>query len=82
MRQTEILRDFDPGRGVSVATLAYEYPAAYEVAEHAHGSDQLIYAIRGVMEVFCGVNMWLTRRAMRSGFRRRLVTGLICRARC
>jgi len=34
-----------------VATLAYEYPKGYQVAEHAHGSDQLIYAIRGLMQV-------------------------------
>ena len=27
--------------------------------EHAHGSDQLIYAIRGVMEVSAGQGLWL-----------------------
>jgi AraC-like DNA-binding protein/mannose-6-phosphate isomerase-like protein (cupin superfamily) len=59
MRQAKILRDFDPKRGVSVATLAYEYGAGHQVPEHAHGADQLIYAIRGVMEVFSGANMWL-----------------------
>lgn len=59
LRQTRILRDFDPKRGVSVATLTYEYPADYKIPEHAHGADQLIYAIRGVMEVFSGPNMWL-----------------------
>src|SRR5256884_9183439 len=35
------LRDYDPGVGVSIATLAYEYPAGYEIPEHAHGSNQL-----------------------------------------
>jgi AraC-like DNA-binding protein/quercetin dioxygenase-like cupin family protein len=60
MRQAGILKQFDPKPGVSVATLAYEYPAGFEVPEHAHGSDQLIYAISGVMEVFSGENMWLT----------------------
>jgi AraC-like DNA-binding protein/mannose-6-phosphate isomerase-like protein (cupin superfamily) len=59
LRQSEILREFDPKRGVSVATLAYEYSARYDVPEHAHGADQLIYAIRGVMEVFSGESMWL-----------------------
>jgi AraC-like DNA-binding protein/mannose-6-phosphate isomerase-like protein (cupin superfamily) len=59
LRHNPILKEFDPGRGVSVATLAYEYSAGFEVAEHAHGSDQLIYAIRGVMEVFSGQSMWL-----------------------
>lgn len=38
------LRKYDPGVGVSIATLAYEYPAGYEVPEHAHGSHQLIHA--------------------------------------
>jgi AraC-like DNA-binding protein len=53
------LRQYDPQHGVSVATLAYEYPSAYRVPEHAHGSDQLIYATGGLMEVFSGQNVWL-----------------------
>jgi AraC-like DNA-binding protein len=59
MRQYGVIRKYDPGPGVSVATLAYEYTAGFQVPEHAHGSDQLIYAIRGVMEVYAGRNMWL-----------------------
>jgi AraC-like DNA-binding protein len=59
MRQTRILQEYDPKRGVAVATLAYEYPGGYRVAEHAHGSDQLIYAISGLMEVSAGQSMWL-----------------------
>jgi AraC-like DNA-binding protein len=54
------LRDYDPGAGVSIATLAYEYPAGYEIPEHAHGSNQLIYATRGVMEISAGKSLWLT----------------------
>lgn len=54
-----MLRDFDPKPGVSIATLAHEYPAGFQVPEHAHGADQFIYAVRGVMEVFSGPNMWL-----------------------
>ena len=49
----------DPGRGVSISTLAYEYRRGFQVPEHAHGSDQLVYAIRGVMEVSAGPGMWL-----------------------
>lgn len=59
VRQSALLTEFDPGRGVSVATLAWEYPAGFHVPEHAHGADQLIYAVRGVMEVFSGPSMWL-----------------------
>jgi AraC-like DNA-binding protein len=59
MRHDAINRDFDPKRGVSVATLAYEYTSGFQVPEHAHGSDQLIYAIRGVMEVSSGQSTWL-----------------------
>jgi AraC-like DNA-binding protein len=51
LRHSEINREFDPKPGVSIATLAYEYPAGFEVPRHAHASDQVIYAIRGVMEV-------------------------------
>ncbi len=59
MRQYGVVTEYDPKRGVSVATLAYEYPPGFRVPEHAHGSDQLIYAIRGVMEVFAGQSVWL-----------------------
>jgi AraC-like DNA-binding protein len=58
MRQGLIL-GFDPKPGVSISTLAYEYPAGFRVDEHAHGSDQLVYAPRGVMEVAAGQNIWL-----------------------
>lgn len=53
------ITEYDPRRGVSVSTLAYEYPRGYRVPEHAHGSDQLIYAIGGVMEVSAGQSVWL-----------------------
>jgi AraC-like DNA-binding protein len=59
MRHEEIIRYYDPKRGVSVATLQYEYKSGFRVPEHAHGSDQLIYAISGVMEVTAGQSMWL-----------------------
>ncbi len=58
MRHAEMIKDFDPGPGISVATLEYEYAAGHHVTEHAHGSDQLIYATRGVMEVSSGQNIW------------------------
>jgi AraC-like DNA-binding protein len=51
--------DYDPKRGVAVSTLAYEYSPDYRVSEHAHGADQLIYAVRGVMEVSVGQSYWL-----------------------
>lgn len=59
MRQSAIIRDFDPGRGISIATLAYDYPCGFLVPEHAHGSDQLVYATRGIMEVHSGQSVWL-----------------------
>jgi AraC-like DNA-binding protein/mannose-6-phosphate isomerase-like protein (cupin superfamily) len=59
MRHGEILREYDPGRGVSVAALTYDYPVGYEVPKHAHGSDQLLYATHGVMEVSSEQNIWL-----------------------
>ena len=59
LRQTNLLTEFDPKRGISVATLAYEYPSGFEVLDHAHGSEQLIYAINGLMEVSSGQSVWL-----------------------
>jgi AraC-like DNA-binding protein/quercetin dioxygenase-like cupin family protein len=59
MRQHEIIRDYDPRSGESAATLAWEYQAGTEVPQHAHGSDQLIYAVSGVMEVASGESLWV-----------------------
>jgi AraC-like DNA-binding protein/quercetin dioxygenase-like cupin family protein len=59
MRQDLILRDLDPKRGISIATLAYEYSSGFVVSEHGHGSDQFIYATRGVMEVRSDQSVWL-----------------------
>lgn len=58
MRQV-ILREYDPPAGVSVSTLEYEYESGFDVPLHAHGSDQLIYAISGVMEVSSGNSLWI-----------------------
>lgn len=58
MRQP-VLREYDPPRRVSISTLAYDYPADFNVPEHAHGSDQVIYATRGVMEVTAGQSFWV-----------------------
>jgi AraC-like DNA-binding protein len=50
---------YDPKPGTSISTLAYEYPPAFRVPEHAHGADQVIYATRGAMEVSAGQSFWL-----------------------
>ncbi len=52
-------QSFDPGPGVSVSSLAYEYTPGWRVPEHAHRSDQLIHAIQGVMEVAAEGKLWL-----------------------
>jgi AraC-like DNA-binding protein len=57
--QFGLVTEYDPQPGVSISTLAYEYPPGFNVPEHSHGSDQLIYAIRGVMEVASGPGLWL-----------------------
>jgi AraC-like DNA-binding protein len=57
MRQP--IAGYDPGRGVWISTLAYEYPGGFRVRRHSHRSDQLIYAIAGVMEVSAGEGIWL-----------------------
>jgi AraC-like DNA-binding protein len=58
MRQL-LVRENDPARGVSVSTHAHEYAPGFQVSPHAHGSDQLIYASRGVMEVASGQSLWM-----------------------
>jgi len=58
-RKYGLLTEYDPKPGVSISTLAYEYPPGFNVPQHSHGSDQVIYAIRGVMEIASGQGLWL-----------------------
>ena len=58
MRQPTV-RENDPRRGASVTTLAQDYAAGFQVTLHSHGSDQLIYASCGVMEVASGQQLWM-----------------------
>jgi AraC-like DNA-binding protein len=58
MRQ-QLYNLFDPKPGCCVSSLAYEYPADYDVPLHAHATAQLIYAIRGVMEIAATGRLWV-----------------------
>jgi len=49
----------EPPRGTWAITFACEYPRQSDISAHVHGSDQLIYATRGVMEVSSGQNLWM-----------------------
>jgi AraC-like DNA-binding protein len=49
----------EPGPGVLISSFSYDYPPACLVPEHAHKSDQLIYATRGVMEVTVQQSFWI-----------------------
>jgi len=57
MRQA-LIRENDPAPGESVATHSREYPRGSRIPVHAHGSHQLVYASRGVMEVSSGNSLW------------------------
>jgi AraC-like DNA-binding protein len=57
MRQV-IDHDNDPQRGVSIATHSHEYARGFRVPLHAHQSNQLVYASRGVMEVTSNRCVW------------------------
>lgn len=54
-----LITDYDPSPGVAITALSYDYPAGFDIVEHAHGSDQLIFATTGVMEVMVARRMWL-----------------------
>lgn len=58
MRQL-ITRENDPQPGISIATHSRDYEGGSRVPLHAHGSDQLVYAGRGVMKVSSGQNLWM-----------------------
>ncbi len=53
-----LVRENDPRPGISIATLAREYPRGSHIPEHVHGSNQLVYASRGIMEVASGQSLW------------------------
>jgi AraC-like DNA-binding protein len=57
MRQ-HLIKENDPKPGVSIATHCHEYPRGSHISEHAHGSNQLVYASRGVMEVSSDYSLW------------------------
>ncbi len=59
MRQVRIDRERDPRPGVAMTSFALEYAADSRVAAHAHGSDQLMFATRGLMEVSTASRYWL-----------------------
>jgi AraC-like DNA-binding protein len=50
---------YEPRSGVSISTLAYDYPAKWQVSKHEHACDQLVYAKSGVMEVSVAQTRWL-----------------------
>lgn len=58
-RAAAVTHRFDPPKGVSIATLAYDYRPGFQVAAHAHGADQLLFAPRGAMEIAAGRQRWL-----------------------
>jgi len=57
--QTPLDREREPGAGIAISSFARDYGAGARVAAHAHASDQLIFATRGVMEVSGGRHCWL-----------------------
>ncbi len=44
---------------ITVASLASDYPAGHLIAEHAHPTKQIIYAIEGVMRVEAEQGLWV-----------------------
>jgi len=69
LRQSKVVTEYDPKRGVSVATLAYEYPSRFQVPEHADGSAILRNpADSKPMAILCseaGVSVRTIERAFR-----------------
>jgi AraC-like DNA-binding protein/quercetin dioxygenase-like cupin family protein len=60
MRQKHDRRFFSKrAHGAAVTTLSYEYAPNEEVSEHFHDSDQLVYAVSGVMTLRTADGMWV-----------------------
>jgi hypothetical protein len=52
-------QSFEPTPGISIATLAHDYPAGWHVPAHFHRSSQLLYANSGVMQLAFGRTLLL-----------------------
>lgn len=52
-------QSFEPTRGISISSLAYEYPAGWQVPAHFHRCSQLLYANSGVMQLTFGRTLLL-----------------------
>ena len=55
---SKVLAEIDAGTA-PVSCRATDYPAGWEVAPHAHGKHQLIYAVHGVMAVKADAGQWV-----------------------
>jgi AraC-like DNA-binding protein/quercetin dioxygenase-like cupin family protein len=49
----------DPTPGVAVTSFTRDYPKGAQIAAHLHGSDQLIYASAGVMQIAAANRRWI-----------------------
>jgi AraC-like DNA-binding protein len=52
-------RQFDRPAPRQITTLAWDYPAGWQVAEHHHESHQLVHARAGAMTVHAGDGSWV-----------------------
>ena len=59
MRHDSITLENDPKRGESIATHSRDYKRGSRIPAHCHGSDQLIYAVKGVMEIALDATVWI-----------------------
>lgn len=44
---------------VTVDSLASDYPAGYQIAEHEHDTNQIIHAVEGIMRVSSDEGLWV-----------------------
>jgi AraC-like DNA-binding protein/mannose-6-phosphate isomerase-like protein (cupin superfamily) len=55
----DMRQNFEPTRGISISSLAHEYPAGWHVPAHFHSCGQLLYADSGVMQLTFGRTLLL-----------------------
>lgn len=55
----DMRQHFEPTRGISISSLAHEYPAGWQVPAHSHNCSQFLYASSGVMRLTFGRTLLL-----------------------
>jgi AraC-like DNA-binding protein len=59
IKRQKAIRDPRGLKGNQLTTLGYDYPSGFQIPEHFHAEDQLVFASQGVMTVKTDQGVWV-----------------------